>query len=443
LGFPATGTNVVALAHYIQGYAALRANGTVALGGSPLAGVSNVLGMGFSVSGGDNELFLRRDGTVVGAGRLVGALGVSNAIDVAANSSVGAAVRPANGTVGEWGPSIATNSPLGLANVAVLDGGQNHFVALLTERAFPPVLLPDALNSPAVILSSKNSPQWFGQTNVSHDGQHAAQSAAIDKNTASSMRTLVTGPITVRFWWKVSSETNHDFLTFSIGGTNQASISGEQDWQQLTYTVPAGPQMLIWTYSKDGGGSAGQDAAWVDQLEMIPIAPSIVTQPVSQSAFKGSNVTFSVSAYGTPPLAYQWSKDGIVLLGSPAGGGNPFAAPSFTFAHVARSNSGAYVVVITNTAGAVTSITATLAVHFPQNLTKVVQTNGTFLLFSGDADGGLLSSNDVGNFHLQASTNLADWVSVPALVTLTNGLLQVQDPNTSGFPARFYRVLEY
>jgi len=73
--------------------------------------------------------------------------------------------------------------------------------------------------------------------------------------------------MTVRFWWKVSSEINHDFLTFAVGRTAQAAISGEQDWQQFTYDVPAGPQMLVWTYSKDGSGSAAypmvQDAVSV------------------------------------------------------------------------------------------------------------------------------------------------------------------------------------
>jgi hypothetical protein len=444
IAFPATGTNVIALTHFVQGYSALRADGTVSLSGSVKAGITNVLTMGFSTGGSDNEIFLKRDGTVQTSGRLIGALGATNAIDVAANNFVGAAVRPMDGTVVAWGNAgSVTNTPLGLANVAVLDSGANHLLALLADRPFPPVLLPSALNTSALVLSSKESPQWFGQTNISHDGQHAAQSAPIDKNTASSMRTLVTGPITVRFWWKVSSEANHDFLTFSVAGIPQAAISGEQDWQQLSYTLPAGPQMLVWTYSKDGSGSAGQDAAWVDQLEIIPIAPSITGQPVSQTVLKGTNVTFSVSVDGTPPLSYQWSKNGIVLLGSPAGGGNPFAAPSFTLTNVTRTNSGAYSVLITNSVGSITSVTATLTVHVPQKLRQpAYQTNGTFLLLSGDTDGGALFSSNVSAFHLSASTNLIDWLRVPATITLSNGLLQIQDTNAFLFPTRFYRVFE-
>jgi Immunoglobulin domain len=201
--------------------------------------------------------------------------------------------------------------------------------------------------------------------------------------------------------------------------------------------------MLVWTYSKDGSGSAGQDAAWVDQLEIIPIPPSIITQPISQTVLKGSNVLFSVSASGTPPLSYQWYKNSLPLLGNPAGGPNPYVAPSFTMTNVTRTNSGGYSVVITNTAGAITSVTAVLTVHVPQKLTQpILQTNGTFVLLSGDNDGGKLFSSNLPAFHLAASSNLVDWVQVPSTITLSNGLLQIQDTNTSSFPTRFYRVFE-
>jgi hypothetical protein len=398
---------------------------------------SNVLVMSASSSGIDIEVFLKRDGSILGSARLGLPPGISNAIDVAARSSIGAAVRP-NGTVGVWGSTgPSTNVPLGLANVAVLDGGQSHFLALLSDRSFPPVFLPDALNTSALVLSSKNSPQWIGQTNISHDGLHAAQSAAIDKNTATSMRTLVNGPVTVRFWWKVSSETNHDFLTFSIGGTPQAAISGEQDWAQYVLSVPPGAQMLTWTYSKDSSGSAGQDAAWVDQLEIIPVAPFIVSQPVSQTVLGGSNVSFSVGASGTPPLSYQWRKNDLSLST------NSPTAFSLTLTNVTRTNSGSYTVVITNVAGAITSSPALLTVHVPQQLLQPgFQSKRTFALLSGDTDGGALSTNDLANFHLLTSTNLFNWAPIPAVVTLTNGLLLLEDTNVGHLPARFYRVVE-
>src|SRR6185312_8170360 len=117
--------------------------------------------------------------------------------------------------------------------------------------------------------------------------------------------------------------------------------------------------ILQWTYSKDAGGSAGQDAGWVDQLVVTPIAPSIITQPVDANISGGSNVTFTftVTATGTPPLAYQWRKDGNTLTNGPSA--------SYSLFNVTRTNSGGYSVVVTNVAGSVTSSNATLLVRVP------------------------------------------------------------------------------
>src|SRR5204863_6282257 len=60
LTVPPTGTNVVALEQWLNGYAALRADGTVALNGNRISGLSNGLGMGLIVLGCDNEVYLKR-----------------------------------------------------------------------------------------------------------------------------------------------------------------------------------------------------------------------------------------------------------------------------------------------------------------------------------------------------------------------------------------------
>ncbi len=46
------------------------------------------------------------------------------------------------------------------------------------------------------------------------------------------------------------------------------------------------------------------------------VAPSFTTQPISQSAVVGGNVTFAVAASGTAPLAFQWYKDGSEVVGA-------------------------------------------------------------------------------------------------------------------------------
>ena len=48
----------------------------------------------------------------------------------------------------------------------------------------------------------------------------------------------------------------------------------------------------------------------------VNVPPAIATQPVSLGAGAGTGVVFSVTATGTAPLSYQWSKDGSPLSGA-------------------------------------------------------------------------------------------------------------------------------
>ncbi|MBO0724436.1 MAG: immunoglobulin domain-containing protein, partial [Blastocatellia bacterium] len=82
--------------------------------------------------------------------------------------------------------------------------------------------------------------------------------------------------------------------------------------------------------------------------------PAITTQPVSQTAPAGSDVTFSVVASGAAPLAYQWQKDGADVPGA--------TGAALTLTNVQTSDAGSYSVVVSNSLGDVTSDPATLTV---------------------------------------------------------------------------------
>jgi Immunoglobulin domain/Immunoglobulin I-set domain len=85
-------------------------------------------------------------------------------------------------------------------------------------------------------------------------------------------------------------------------------------------------------------------------------APSITTQPTSQTITSGQTATFSVTASGTAPLTYQWQ-----LNGSPISGAT---SSSYTTPTEATSSSGAqFSVMVSNSVGNVTSSSATLTVN--------------------------------------------------------------------------------
>ncbi|MCD9017091.1 PQQ-dependent sugar dehydrogenase [Parachryseolinea silvisoli] len=84
-------------------------------------------------------------------------------------------------------------------------------------------------------------------------------------------------------------------------------------------------------------------------------APAIVTQPASQTVTAGQPVTFSVTATGTAPLSYQWQRNNANITGA--------TSASYTIANTQASHAGTYRVIVSNSAGSVTSSNATLTVN--------------------------------------------------------------------------------
>src|SRR5581483_4456234 len=84
-------------------------------------------------------------------------------------------------------------------------------------------------------------------------------------------------------------------------------------------------------------------------------APSITAQPANQSVSVGQSATFSVTATGSAPLNYQWQKNGSNIDGATSA---TYTTPPATPA----DNGSHFQVVVTNSAGSVTSSAATLNV---------------------------------------------------------------------------------
>ncbi len=142
-------------------------------------------------------------------------------------------------------------------------------VAWLDQVSFQPTFsLAAGINAPTLAISSGGDAAFFGETNITHDGVGAVQSGAIGDNEISSLEVTVSGPATLTFWWKVSSEEGFDWLNFYVGGVLKNHISGESGWLQETFALPPGSQTLSWQYSKDSSTGAGQDAGWVDQVDL-------------------------------------------------------------------------------------------------------------------------------------------------------------------------------
>jgi alpha-tubulin suppressor-like RCC1 family protein len=495
---PSTVTNVIAIAAGGNFNVALRANGTVVQWGSGLlsyptpVNLSNVVAI---TASGTHATALKNDGTVATWGNEYVGLASnnlpSNLANVIAITSGGDhdmalfgtrapafTVQPRNRTVFNTATSVwfsakcagvqpvtyqwqldGTNIPAATNDMLTINASVNGqrqplplssgVYQLIVSNAYGVVAskyakltveipLGLALNATNRSWITTGNAPWYGQTNYSHDGVAAARSGGIGGLQQSILQTTLTTNVAgiVSFWWKVSSEQFFDTLEFDVNGAVQSVISGEVDWQQASFPVAAGTNVLVWRYSKDPTFDAGLDAGFVDQFAFAPGGPRITLQPASQVVSLGTNVTFTVAAVGGS-LTYQWWHNGTPLANYPV--------PALTWNNVGRAQDGNYYAIVTDSLTGLSTVSsnATLKVLVPQHLgTPVLLPDGSLQLTSGDANGGTLSPSDLPNFEAQASTDLVNWVTLPNALSLTNGMLLLQDSG-SNYTARYYRIIEH
>jgi hypothetical protein len=98
------------------------------------------------------------------------------------------------------------------------------------------------------------------------------------------------------------------------------------------------------------------------------LAPSITTQPSSQSVTIGQTATFTVVSTGTAPLTYQWQKNNVPIPGVAS---SNYVTPATTSADTGSQ----FRVVVSNSVGSATSDQATLTVNRPSTTDVVTYHN--------------------------------------------------------------------
>ncbi len=148
-------------------------------------------------------------------------------------------------------------------------------VGLAAEKLVSVIVSPltvidaDLLGDTNLVWRTDADAPWFGQSLMTRDGHAVAQSGVVPNFGFSALETDLTGPGRLSFWWRVSSEENYDWLTFSIGD-ELLRISGESDWERKVVNVPPGLQTARWEYRKDNDASHGFDAGWVEAVIFEP-----------------------------------------------------------------------------------------------------------------------------------------------------------------------------
>ncbi len=191
----------------------------------------------------------------------------------AAGATVTATATPNDGYVfvnwTEWNASewtfveVSTNAAFSF----VVSGDRN----LRANFGLPPLAgdrtLAEALDASALAFTTGGSGPWIGLALQSAvQGGDAARSGNTADVTTSWLQATVTGPCTLTFWWRASTEADWDQGFFLIDGAEISMIDGETGWRAVTNELAAGSHTLRWEYRKDSSGNAGDDCLWLDDV---------------------------------------------------------------------------------------------------------------------------------------------------------------------------------
>lgn len=333
------------------------------------------------------------------------------------------------------------------------DAGRNLLVGfaaalalwLVSAISSPALTLAEGLDTTNLVWTTGGDAVWFAQTTNTYDDIDAVRSGNIGSNQTSWIETTVIGPATVASWsyFSYGSESYTLFLTFSINGS--MPLPGPRffpaGWTEEIHDLGAGTNVLRWTATATYGNPSDSFVV-IDQFRALPPRPLGITwQPSERTVYSGAPASFSVAAIGTPPLFYQWLKDGTAVSA---------ATNNWLQINVVSSNDGgAYSVIVSNSQGFVVSSNAILTVlppsppiitYGPESQTAYSgensylsawvegsppfayqwSKNGTTI--TGATNSGLylgvVTTNDSGNYSVVVSNSLGSVTSSNAILTV-------------------------
>ncbi|HHW00106.1 MAG TPA: HYR domain-containing protein [Clostridiaceae bacterium] len=202
----------------------------------------------------------------------------------------------------------------------------------------------------------------------------------------------------------IFEDADGDELTYKVSINGVEYVAASKDY---SYTPTVTGTITLVFKANDGTEDSTDTYTVTLIVNPAPVAPSITTQPISQTVTEGDTVTFTVEATGTEPLSYKWMKNGIELSNKENISG--VNSNTLTIKTVQLSDAGSYTVVVTNAVSSVTSEAAVLTVNpappmntapnrkagVPATRTVAVTVNNAYILdlstIFEDADGDQLT----------------------------------------------------
>lgn len=151
-------------------------------------------------------------------------------------------------------------------------------------------------------------------------------------------------------------------FTLTVGAAGSTPLSYRWTFEGANINGATSPSVTISNAQMINEGAyravimnaVGSVTSSVVFVRIFPSVPIILTNPAPLSVPASSNASFSVTAVGSQPLAYQWLFKGAPIPGA--------VASQYSITDAQSGNAGNYQVIVTNGSGSATSTVALLTV---------------------------------------------------------------------------------
>lgn len=214
---------------------------------------------------------------------------------------------------------------------------------------------------------------FISQASTFMYGGTSLQSGSVADGESVFVQTVVAGPGTLSFYWKVSSEANYDFLGVYVDGVRQGRISGDVNWTSTALSIPEGTHVVRWAYSKDVSDVGGVDAGWVDNVQfsagsIIPMSGLwAIDDEVNGQPGRGFNIEVHNDILAVTVFAYDQAGNDVFFQAAGPYSGNAFSGLLNYYANGTSFGSPARSAVLAGSAGSI-------------NMTFTDSTHGTIAL---------------------------------------------------------------
>jgi HYDIN/CFA65/VesB family protein/ASPM-SPD-2-Hydin domain-containing protein len=316
------------------------------------------------------------------AALLSGCAGLVNANGTNPHAAI--QVNPASVSFGSAAVGKKVSQTVSVANIGSMSVNISQANVSNSQFSVSGLVMPLSLpvgqsSSFQVSFAPNSSGNVTGTLTVTTDAGVTSAQVALSGSATSAAQQVSLNPASLNFGTVTVGSTGRSTATVSnVGGSNLMvsliSISGGPFGVSGITTpstiVPGGSVTLNLTYSPTIAGSNSGSITITSNDPQTPtstislagtataaaVAPTITTAPANQTVTGGQTASFTVVAGGTAPLSYQWQKNGANIAGA--------ISASYTTPVTTTADSGStFAVVVTNTAGTVTSAAATLTVN--------------------------------------------------------------------------------